>query len=360
MDKKIEDHNLTTKLRARDLTQPAVAILSVTGVLLVLGITAQYGVGTSPDSIAYMSVAKSLLAGDGFIYPGGELYIKWPPLFPMVLAVPGSLGIDGVTGARFVNAFAFGGIVFGAGQLFRMHLNSKVLILAGTVSILLSPVLLRISIKVWTEPLFTFFAVFFLYFLYRFLNEKRMAFLLLMSILASLAVLQRYIGITLILAGVIAIAIGMRDISVAQRLKYLTGFSLISMVPIGIWITRNFLLASSVTGSRPNSYHTILQSLGRTAETFTSWFIPSQIPFSAAVIVLGVSLLILIGIVVSVQYKLNRRVNLQLDNAWPAIVFLTVYLLVLIPAATRVYDPIGLRLLAPVYVFMMLLLLVGV
>lgn len=360
MDKRIGSHNLTTKLRASDLTQPAIAILSLTGVLFVLAITARYGVGMSPDSAGYLGAANSILAGDGFTIPGGELYIKWPPLFPIVLAVPGALGIDGVTGARFINAFAFGGIVFGAGQLFRVHLNSKLLVIAGTVSILLSPVLLRISIKVWTEPLFTLFAVVFVYFLYRFLNEKRMAFLIFISILASLAFLQRYIGITLVLAGGFAIAFAMRNISMAQRLKYLTAFGLISVAPIGIWVTRNYVLTSTATGGRPNSFHTILQSLGRTVETLTSWFIPNQIPFSAAVIILCVGVSILICIVVGVQYKLNRRVNVQLEKAWPAIGFLLVYLIVLIPVSTRVFDRIEFRLLAPVYVFIMLLLFIGV
>jgi hypothetical protein len=352
-------HFLTMNFRGRELTQLAIAISSLTGVLLVIVITAMYGVAVSPDSLAYLSAAKSLLEGEGFINSGGGLYINWPPLFPMILAAPGSLGIDGVTAARFINAFAFGGIVFGAGQLFRAQLRSNLLVIVGTVSILLSPVLLRISIKVWSEPLFTLFAVLFVFFLARFINEKRMTFLLIITILAGLATLQRYIGVTLILAGWVSIAFAMRKVDLQARVRYLILFGLFSVIPIGVWIGRNYALTSTLTGGRNNAYHTIPSSVNYTAETLVSWLIPYSVPFAAALVIGLVSWLALISIVVWVQLKHEKKLNFRLAKLWPVVSFLLIYLFVLILISPRVFDRVEFRLLSPLYIVFILLWLIA-
>ena len=86
-----------------------IVLFSVAGVMLSLLSTSRYGVGLSSDSTEYISAARGLLAGQGYVCHDGSPYTGWPPLFPTLLAGIGLTGIDPTTAARFLNAFAFGG-----------------------------------------------------------------------------------------------------------------------------------------------------------------------------------------------------------------------------------------------------------
>ena len=59
------------------------AALAVLGAVLILARQVTYGVGLSADFVAYLSTARSLLAGEGFIQIHGWPYLHWPPLYPM-------------------------------------------------------------------------------------------------------------------------------------------------------------------------------------------------------------------------------------------------------------------------------------
>ena len=63
--------------------------LSLVGAGLSLALHGRNGVLLDWDSINYISVADSLLAGDGFRQFNGLRYRDWPPLYPLLLAAPG-------------------------------------------------------------------------------------------------------------------------------------------------------------------------------------------------------------------------------------------------------------------------------
>lgn len=84
--------------------QSTLLILSLIAILLVLLSTSRYGVGLSPDSAIYISVAKNLLSGNGYREFGGIPFVNWAPLFPTLLAILGLLGISPLDGARLINA----------------------------------------------------------------------------------------------------------------------------------------------------------------------------------------------------------------------------------------------------------------
>ena len=86
--------DLTTRGASRRWTA-AVVSLALAGVGLVLLSTARYGAGLSPDSVAYLDVARSLASGKGFVSHTGEPLVWWPPLYPMLLALIGfATGLD--------------------------------------------------------------------------------------------------------------------------------------------------------------------------------------------------------------------------------------------------------------------------
>jgi hypothetical protein len=165
------------------------------------------------------------------------------------------IGIEPLNGARFINAVVFGLIIFTTGHLLRNHLKTWVIVIAGTASLLVSVTLIRVSIMAWSEPLFVLLTLLFVIYLSKFLTEQRFVVLLVISILAGLACLQRYLGFTLVLTGFISIALFMRPRSFRDTFKYLGFFSLVSSTPLFVWFGRNYSLTSTITitGDRSTS-----------------------------------------------------------------------------------------------------------
>ena len=179
-----------------------IIISPVIGVVLVLLATARYGAGLSPDSVGYITVARSLVVATG-IPPS---FISQPPLFPAILAAAGYvLQADPLFIAHLVNAFVFGLIICLSTLLFFKHLyGSAVLAFMGTIYVVFSEPLLEVSVMAWTEPLFVCFVVGFLISLHSYLEKRSRISFALSLLLSALACLTRYIGVTLVFTGVVA------------------------------------------------------------------------------------------------------------------------------------------------------------
>src|SRR5690242_20336453 len=71
-----------------------------------------WGAGLISDSFQYTASAKNIAAGNGFAIPYGdgelEPMTKYPPMFPILLAVFELVGIKALLGARIVNIALFG------------------------------------------------------------------------------------------------------------------------------------------------------------------------------------------------------------------------------------------------------------
>lgn len=331
-------------------------ILSFTGVVLVLLSTSQYGVGISYDSTMYISAARSLLSGKGYSIFTGGLFVGWPPLFPTLLAALGLIGIEPLDGARFLNAFVFGLIIFTSGQLFRRHIRSKELVMLGTASILLSFPLLHVSIMAWSEPLFILFAVLFILSLSRYLNEKTPMLLFLLSFFAALGCLQRYVGLTLVLTGCTAIVFSLPEVALLKRVKYAMIFSLIATAPVVAWAIRNYTLTSFFLGSRIDKVweYTFYQNIVSILNILSAWFVPYKNPFLLKLIIIGL-IIVAMAAIFFPRLKLNRQVNSGLMRVLPAGVFVLIYVLLLL-----IVEGINPRYLVPIYVFVMFLIFVGI
>jgi len=341
-------------------TQVALVILSLIGIGLALVSTSRYGVGLSPDSASYISAARSLLQGRGYLRYDGNPLVVFPPLFSTLLAILGLIGIEPLNGARYFNAFVFGLIIFASGNLFRMAIRSKTLVILGTASILLSYSLLHVSIFAWSEPLFTLLAVLFIIYMPRFLNERRFITLFSLSILAALSCLQRYMGVTIILTG-FTLIIFLAKARLKKRLKYAIAFGLMSISPSIIWVARNYALTSTFTGVRLPSQRTVLWNTFFALDTLTRWFVACDVPFWIRLIGIGFVVFILIEVVPFLHYKLNRQADRTSMQLWSAGVFVLIYIVFLIASSTSVsIDMITDRLLAPIYVFVMFLVFIGI
>jgi hypothetical protein len=301
----------------------------------------------------YISAARSLLAGKGFAVFDGSPYVAWPPLFPALLAALGWLGVDPTVGAGWLNALTFGALIFASGHLFGRCLRSQALAVLGAASVACSMPLLDASKMAWTEPLFALWVVLFVIYLPEFLKRPRPFPFLGLCLLAAFACLQRYIGVTVILAGAGVILLSTPGAAFLRRCQYAAGFGLLSVAPVGAWMFRNYALTSTLTGNRSSAATPLGQNITSALDALTIWFLPHPIPFEARVAGLG---LFACG-AAWIALKAGWGGPTQTLSAGA---FALVYILFLIAAATGVaFDSISDRLLAPVYVPLLLLAWVG-
>jgi len=353
---------LTSKLGHNVGMHVVLVVLGAAGVVLVILCTSRYGAGISPDSAGYLSASQSLLRGEGYRYFDGGIYTQWPPLFPTLLAALSAAGPEPVAGAGCLNAFAFGLIVYVAGRLFVRCTTSAAFALLGTLSIVLSAPLVGVSIMVWSEPVFIALAALFVLAMPGFLRTQSRTSLVSISLLAALACLQRYAGVTLILAGCILIMLGAAGASMARRIRSVGAFCLLSGLPLAAWCLRNRLLAGQTAGGHHFSLASSLD-LGRpfasAMDLIAAWFFPGTFSATAGWIGAGLVLFLSGAAITVAHYALKRHTDIRLLQIWSAIVFGLVYIGFMIVSGAGLFWNLESRHMAPAYVFIMLLVFAG-
>lgn len=336
-------------------------LLALVGVVFVLLSTSRYGAGLSPDSVGYISIARNLIAGAGFVrYDGNFPTVVWPPLYPAVLALVGGIfRTDPLLIANILNALVFGLIVYVGGLLTFKHLSSfPAFALVGAFAILFSIPLFSVSVMAWSEPLFILFVLLSFIFADSYLEKNDVTSLILFSSSVALSCLTRYLGVTLILWGALIIVIFRRD-SLKKKIATLSLFMLISSIPLGIWLIRNYSVSHTLFGSRTSSPNTLFQILSFVISSLLRWYIPRKIVDHRSILAFVIA-----GAVLFTGLSLKgswQSVKIALRQISPAILFAFVYTACLvITSTTTAYDRINDsdRLLSPIFVSLTLLFLV--
>jgi 4-amino-4-deoxy-L-arabinose transferase-like glycosyltransferase len=279
-------------------------LLAVIGTFLILAATPE-GLSLSDDSIAYIAGARSLLAGDGYReawLESNQPVTHFPPAFSGTLAFIGLAGLDPLRGARFVNALLFGLNAALLGLLGWRMAKSAIagMILAGLF--IVNDSLLRVHAVAMSEPLFLFFS------LLAFLGFDRWAieiaatsakstfvdstsadegrlrkgrsdlsptlWLIATGLLTSLAYLTRYSGLALVATFVVAL-IFLND-TWKKRLTR-AGIFLASFMPLVLaWSIRNRLVAGNAT-NRTTVWHPVTpETLDQGLRTFSEFLVPVE------------------------------------------------------------------------------------
>ena len=250
------------------------AFLGVLGAALVLARQVNYGVGLTADAVNYISVARSLLDGNGFTEFNGDIYHGWPPLYPLLLAAA-SLGIfDPLTVAGPLNAALFGLAVFAVGMYLRTRLESRLLLLWCCLAIALAGPLLNVAQFAWSEMLFILLVMLALMQVERLLRTGDNSALIWAGAFTALACLSRYIGVTLVAAVVPLLAL-QRGVALPENVRRIIIYALIALAPLSLWLLRNQLLVGSPTGYRENPASiSVAQLLYQIPDVIQEWLFP--------------------------------------------------------------------------------------
>ena len=245
-------------------------LLALAGAGLVFALHGGRGVLLDWDSVNYISVADSLLAGEGFRQFNGLVYRDWPPLYPLLLAGPGLAGIDPYQWAGWLSALAFALTIFIAGQWLRRRLTSRWLLVWGCLAIALAYPLARQAAFALTETIFILFALLALRAAEGFLHRERRSALLWAGLFTGLALLTRYLGVSLVVAIVLLLAL-QGGVPLRRRAQHIALYGLLALAPLGWWLLRNYLLLGTLTGRPAYDELTFGETAGQTLGVLAEW-----------------------------------------------------------------------------------------
>ena len=351
----------------RDRCTLLIVVLAGLGTAHILVHTAPYGIAVGPDSVDFLSTALNFLAGEGWRDFIGRPLTLWPPLFPLLLAAFGWVGIEPLAAGRWINATAFGLTILAAGGWLRSNLRSRGLALAAT-----APLVTALSLSHWashlrTEPLFVLLTLLALMQLAAFLNQRTTAPLWWAAVCTALAALTRWPGVALIGTGVLVLL-------PTARLKQTLVFGAISSVPLLAVLAHNWAVTGDLTratgdrtGDLSPSGQSLTDGLRQTVEVFRVWIVPPNAPDGWAYLLgLAVATVGLASVAVILRAARSRSDNgrkdpeaapayLRLGPVLPFGAFAVLYLVFLIVVVPfTVVQGVDSRYLLPIYVPLLL------
>ncbi|MCX6150344.1 MAG: glycosyltransferase family 39 protein [Ignavibacteriales bacterium] len=321
--------------------------MGLIGASIILIITSRHGAGLTPDSVAYISAARNLAEGHGLLTFNGLYLVVQPPLYPIILAIIKKIIlIDPQISAGYLNAVLFGFIIYLSGLLLLRYLNSFVLVFLGTVSVLISYTLVQASLMALSELLFIFLVLLFFYNFGTYQSKRNFVSLFLFSVSTALACITRYTGVVIILTGIAGILLWGRN-NIKEKLWHSFIFILISVLPITVWIIRNYSISGTLVGERAASSYTLFENFRFLINTILPWYFPlNYTGLYFVFIILIVAMWLLFGL--DSDKSLNREAIKLIS---PSLFFVISYTLVIvISSTTTAYDQISDRLLSPIYV----------
>ena len=333
----------------RDPCALLIVVLAVLGTAHVLVRTASYGAAVNADTTLHLSTALNFLAGEGWYDFTGSKAIEWPPGFTLLLAAFGWVGIEPLEAGRWINAIAFGLTILAAGSWLRSQLRSQGLTLAATAILATALPLTHFAAYCITEPLFVLFALLALIQLAAFLNRKTAwSPLWAAAVFTALAALTRYVGVALIGTGVLVLL-------PLARLRHTLVFGAVSSGPLLAVLAYNWAVSQTLTGPRPGSGQSLLDSLSQALDVFRAWVVPSNAPAGLAPLLWLAVAAVGLSSATVVLRSLRRRSDFRLKPVLPFGGFAGGYLVFMLAVVPlTVGEGINSRFLLPVYVPLLL------
>ena len=333
--------------------------LFVVGVLFIRLITSRYGPGVAGDSVDYLSVADNLKDQHSFIDYAGGIYLYWPPLYPVLLAVSSwLLNVSTFQVGGWINAISFGVLVVMGGLFFSQMYPGKLRwFLLGALLVLTATPLLRLAANIASDPLFIVLVLAYTLIGYKYLQTCAWQALLGLALVAGTAGLVRWNGITLVAATVILTLIAERKDWQRALLRALWAGA-IAGLPLVLWVLgRNYRLYGTLIGyGNLNHLKYIDDNLLDAVTKMTHWLLPD-------LVTRVISPLVLVGIFLIIAILLNRKAGWKLytgqlfsSKNLPWIVFTALYfpfvmITSIAPDHTTAFDD---RYYAPLYLFILL------
>ncbi|HEX7230366.1 MAG TPA: glycosyltransferase family 39 protein [Candidatus Binatia bacterium] len=313
----VQKHSVPLAMESSSSVRCTAAILgSIALGVCALIVATHQGIGLYPDSIVYIGAARNILDGRGvqFLNDVGEIapVVQYPPLYSVMIAALGALGLDPLEGARWLSIFFYAVTAFLSASIVRRITFSVWASWFACILSLNAFPMIYISSQALTEPIFICFVLIALIMLAEFFESERSKMLYGAALMIGLSCLVRYVGIALIATGGLAILV-LSKTRWISRLRAAMKFGLIGSLPLAIWVARNLFAAGNAT-NRTFSFHPpALNDLLPALDTAGYWLLPiplvENMPFLSRAVV-GVILLLTVWLLSQSRYLKTPYVQL--------------------------------------------------
>ncbi|MFH0966649.1 MAG: glycosyltransferase family 39 protein, partial [Methanobacteriota archaeon] len=206
------------------------------------------------DASDYINVAENIFDGRGIVSGWESDNIQaywpltvWPPFYPILIATFMVLGSSSVNAAMWIPILSFAGMVVLSFFIGR-DLGSPIIGYLAALSCLFMSSFWEMARWAMTEMPYMFFSLLGLYLVMRYCEDKKPSILLLSAIFCGFGAITRYMGISLIITGILIIFFvsGKKNFS---HLKNAFIFGFISFLPVGLVFLRNIYYKGHFSGA---------------------------------------------------------------------------------------------------------------
>ncbi|HLP04823.1 MAG TPA: hypothetical protein VK152_05265 [Paludibacter sp.] len=322
-------------------------VASAAGFCIVVLFSRYGGIGISPDSIAYSSTARNLVAGHGFTYFSGEPLVLFPLFYPFFLGVVMFLaGSDIIVVAPFLNAFLMAMVVFLSGiimEQFKYKTRWYKWMLLAIITV--SPSLIEIFTMLWSETLFIMLSLVFILQMHHYFKTHSLNRLLVAAGVATVAFDTRYAGVTLAATGCLLLFFD-EALEWKKRWLHIFVFGSIASLLVVSNLVRNAVLGNHVFGMRQPGITPFDKNVEISGTVFSDWM-HLQLEGGWGFELLSVAVF-LFFLVFFIKNILHRKSYHTTENV--AVSFFIVYVLFIVVSSTvSRYETINNRLLAPAF-----------
>lgn len=228
----------------------ALLMLAVLAAFQLLHAT-RWGLWAYSDSAAYMGTARSLAQGRGFILPlaggGFDHYEQFPPLYPLLISMLGSVSGDFFQAARWLNVVACSLFIFLSGVTVYSTTKKTIPSLAAPILLLVSPMMITDFSGAMTEAVFLALLLLNNLALIRCLKADNTVNRILLIAAAALLPVTRYIGIAALAVNAILL-IGFAAGALRRRLVNTVIITAASLLPLAVWTVYSYSTTAHVGG----------------------------------------------------------------------------------------------------------------
>ncbi len=319
-----------------------IASVALIAVQQFLWTTQKTNIFVRTDSIAYLWSAENLVNGLGIgrIDGGGNFvpYTHWPPLYPAFLAGFKLLGFTALDGARLFGGVCIFLMITLIGLIVAILTDySPFYVAVFSLIIILSPYFFDTTYYAMSEPLYMVLSLASILLLEKYLSSTKKIYLVLTTLLVGMTLLTRYVGISLLVACLIMLALQKKTWRSKLLDCGLTGT--ISLVPTIIWFVRNSIDSGYATNWVFSIYPFAQGELLKAGQVVLGWINPtSQL---ATIGVVKTIALILMTIVISALYFRSKS-HQQSNPLGSFVQLILVYTLsygLFVVAARLMFDP---------------------
>jgi hypothetical protein len=344
----------------------AVLCVIALGTGLMLFVT-RSSANVTRDSLSYINAARRLNSGAGLteipVDGTPQPFNHFPPLFPVLLAVLGSVfGADPWQVSRIFNSLLFGVNAALVGLLLYRYVGRSLwLSAAGVFFMLTARDMIMIHSSVWTEPLFIACMLISIYYLLAYLMDRNYLALLIAASAISVGLLTRWVGFTVIAAELV-ILLALPKGRFKPRLRPALIFAAVSCAPMALWNMWNAAVYGSLVDRQLVFHPVTFANIKMGMATIASWFgLDKQIFTNVVLAVVGAGIAACaIWLWKRHQKTENTNVEAAASSQLPiiAIVISVVYFAVLVVSISLAdaATMLDMRILSPVFVLTILVL----